>query len=91
MDDHRPLFSTFKPISEDNMASAKPGPDMTLVQPWGEEQSLGHQDTHSRVGRGAAMGPSPSARHPSVPELTHLQRPCPLGLHQEPRAGTEHP
>ncbi|XP_010562496.1 PREDICTED: SH2 domain-containing protein 2A [Haliaeetus leucocephalus] len=75
MDDHRPLFSTFKPISEDNMASAKPGPDMTLVQPWGEEQSLGHQDTHSRVPASSWPSPpgwSPQAGNPQ-PELVALR------------------
>ncbi|XP_074896999.1 SH2 domain-containing protein 2A [Buteo buteo] len=75
MDDHRPLFSTFKPISEDNMASAKPGPNMTLVQPWGEEQSLGHQDTHSRVP--ASSWPSPPGWSPQAgdprPELVALR------------------
>ncbi|KAF1466901.1 SH2 domain-containing protein 2A, partial [Spheniscus demersus] len=49
MDDDRPLFSTFKPIGEDNTASAKPGPDTTPVQPQGAEQPPGHHDTDSRV------------------------------------------
>ncbi|NXF67543.1 SH22A protein, partial [Ciccaba nigrolineata] len=57
-DDDRPLFSTFKPISEDNTASAKPGASTTPVQPQGTEQLLGHHDTRSRVGREAAKGSS---------------------------------
>ncbi|NXJ56801.1 SH22A protein, partial [Spizaetus tyrannus] len=71
MDVHHPLFSTFKPISEDNMASAKPGPDMTLVRPWGEEQSLGHQDTHTSSWL-SPPGWSPQARDPR-PELVGLR------------------
>ncbi|NXT43599.1 SH22A protein, partial [Pelecanoides urinatrix] len=63
MDDDRPLFSTFKPISKDNKASAKPGPDATPVQPQGAEQPRRHQDTDGRVGRGAAKGPCPPGLH----------------------------
>ncbi|GAB0200919.1 SH2 domain-containing protein 2A [Grus japonensis] len=47
MDDDRPLFSTFKPISENNTASTKPAPVLTPVQP------QGHHDTHGRVPRGS--------------------------------------
>ncbi|NXH69309.1 SH22A protein, partial [Hydrobates tethys] len=54
LDDDRPLFSTFKPIGEDK-ASAKPGPDTTLVQPQGAEQPPRHHDIDGRVG-GAAKG-----------------------------------
>ncbi|XP_065509940.1 SH2 domain-containing protein 2A [Caloenas nicobarica] len=49
MDGDRPLFSTFKPIIEDNVASARTGPDTSPVQPQGAEQPPGHRDTHSRV------------------------------------------
>ncbi|NXE84180.1 SH22A protein, partial [Cochlearius cochlearius] len=67
MDDGHPLFSTFKPIGEENKASTKLGPDTTPVQPPGAEQPLGHHDTDGRVGRGAAKGPSPPpACHPST-------------------------
>lgn len=59
MDDARPLFSTFKPIGEDNKASAKPGPNTTPVQPQRAEQPRGHHDADGRVGRGAAKGPFP--------------------------------
>ncbi|XP_074709211.1 SH2 domain-containing protein 2A isoform X1 [Strix uralensis] len=55
-DDDRPLFSTFKPISEDNTASAKPGASATPVQPQGTEQLLGHHDTRSRAAAGARCG-----------------------------------
>ncbi|KFQ91113.1 SH2 domain-containing protein 2A, partial [Nipponia nippon] len=72
MDDDRPLFSTFKPISEDNMASAKPGPNTTPVQPQGAEQRPGHQDTEGRVGHGAAKGWSPLEGDPR-PELVALR------------------
>ncbi|KAF1492250.1 SH2 domain-containing protein 2A, partial [Pygoscelis antarcticus] len=66
MDDDRPLFSTFKPIGEDNRTSAKPGPDTTPVQPQGAEQPPGHHDTDGRVGRGAVKGDgvAPSASPP---------------------------
>ncbi|XP_075593628.1 SH2 domain-containing protein 2A isoform X2 [Balearica regulorum gibbericeps] len=51
MDDDRPLFSTFKPISENTTASTKPAPVLTPVQP------QGHHATHGRVppGSGAAL------------------------------------
>ncbi|NWH47523.1 SH22A protein, partial [Fregata magnificens] len=65
MGDDRPLFSTFKPIGEDNPASAKPGPNTTPVQPQRAEQPPGHHNTDGRVGRGVAEGPSPAAHHPS--------------------------
>ncbi|NXJ40579.1 SH22A protein, partial [Ciconia maguari] len=68
MDDDRPLFSTFKPIGEDNTASTKPGPDTTPVQPQGAEQPPGHYDTDGRVGRGAAKGSWPSPPGSSPPE-----------------------
>lgn len=88
MDDDRPLFSTFKPIGEDNTASAKPGPDTTPVQPQGAEQPPGHHDTDGRVGHRAVKGLSPPAPRPCAPELMHPQGPCPPGLHPEPRAGS---
>ncbi|KAF1601413.1 UNVERIFIED_CONTAM: SH2 domain-containing protein 2A, partial [Eudyptes pachyrhynchus] len=75
MDDDRPLFSTFKPIGEDNTASAKPGPDTTPVQPQGAEQPPAHHDTDGRVGRGAVKGLSPPAPRPCAPELMHPQGP----------------
>ncbi|CAM9988829.1 unnamed protein product [Bubo scandiacus] len=56
-DDDRPLFSTFKPISEDNTASAKLGPSTTPVQPQGAEQLPGHHDTRSRVPPGSLLSP----------------------------------
>ncbi|NXX52537.1 SH22A protein, partial [Scopus umbretta] len=57
MDDNRPLFGTFKPIGEDNVASAKPGPDMTPVQPQGAEQPPGHHNTDGRVPPGSWPSP----------------------------------
>ncbi|XP_037226858.1 SH2 domain-containing protein 2A isoform X2 [Falco rusticolus] len=66
MDDDRPLFSTFKPLGEDNTASTKPGRDTTRDQPQGAEQPLGHNDTGGRVGQGVAKGPSPP-----VPPSSH--------------------
>ncbi|XP_009462705.1 PREDICTED: SH2 domain-containing protein 2A [Nipponia nippon] len=75
MDDDRPLFSTFKPISEDNMASAKPGPNTTPVQPQGAEQRPGHQDTEGRVPPGSWLSPpgwSPLEGDPR-PELVALR------------------
>ncbi|XP_074784875.1 SH2 domain-containing protein 2A [Athene noctua] len=57
MDDDRPLFSTFKPISEDNTASTKLGPSATLVQPQSAEQLPGHHDTCSRVPPGSSLSP----------------------------------
>ncbi|NXL68136.1 SH22A protein, partial [Chordeiles acutipennis] len=68
MDDDHPLFSTFKPIGEDT-ASTKPGPGTTPVRHWGAEQPLGHHHTHGRVGHGAVRRLSPTAPHPSTPEL----------------------
>ncbi|NXS47508.1 SH22A protein, partial [Balaeniceps rex] len=79
MDDNRPLFSTFKPIGEDNMASAKPGPDTTPVQPQGAEQPLGHHDTDGRVPPGS--WPSPPGW--SLPEGN--PRPELLALHARTR------
>ncbi|NWX52586.1 SH22A protein, partial [Steatornis caripensis] len=58
MDDDRPLFSTFKRVGEDNTASAEPGRSTAPAQPRGAEQPPGHHETRSRVGRGAAKGPS---------------------------------
>ncbi|XP_064899388.1 SH2 domain-containing protein 2A isoform X2 [Columba livia] len=49
MDGDRPLFSTFRPIGEDNVASGRIGPDTSLIQPQGAEQPPGHGDTHSTV------------------------------------------
>ncbi|XP_040433956.1 SH2 domain-containing protein 2A isoform X2 [Falco naumanni] len=66
MDDDRPLFSTFKPLGEDNTASTKPGHDTTWDQPQGAEQPLGHNDTGGRVGQGVAKGPLPP-----VPPSSH--------------------
>ncbi|NWU55454.1 SH22A protein, partial [Dromas ardeola] len=75
MDDDRPLFSTFKPVGEDNKASAKPGPNKTLVQPQGAEQAWGHHDTDGRVPSGS--WPSPPGRSPAEwdlrPELVALR------------------
>ncbi|NXQ80580.1 SH22A protein, partial [Nyctibius grandis] len=62
MDDNWPLSSTFRAISEDNMASTKPGSNMTPVQPWG------HHDTHGRV----PPGWSPLEGDPR-PELVALR------------------
>ncbi|NXN65398.1 SH22A protein, partial [Himantopus himantopus] len=64
MDDDRPLFSTFKPIGEDNKASAKVGPDTTWVQPQRAEQPVGHYNTDGRV----PPGSWPSPPSPSPPE-----------------------
>ncbi|KAM6037810.1 SH2 domain-containing protein 2A [Theristicus caerulescens] len=84
MDDDRPLFSTFKPIGEDNKASArlgpdtasaKPGPDATPLQPQGAEQCPGHQDTEGRVPPGSWLSP-PSCSMPEGdprPELVALR------------------
>ncbi|NXL40097.1 SH22A protein, partial [Glaucidium brasilianum] len=57
MDDDRPLFSTFKPISQDNTASTNPGPSTTPLQPQSAEQLPGHQDTCSRVPPGSSLSP----------------------------------
>ncbi|NXW38946.1 SH22A protein, partial [Phaetusa simplex] len=57
MDDARPHFSTFKPIGEDNKARAKPGPNVTLVQPKGAEQPQGHHNADSRVPPGSWLSP----------------------------------
>ncbi|NWT48723.1 SH22A protein, partial [Chroicocephalus maculipennis] len=69
MDDARPLFSTFKPIGEDNKASAKPGPNTTPVQPQGAEQPRGHHDADGRVGWGGCEGsvPPPQLTVPMSP------------------------
>ncbi|XP_072702571.1 LOW QUALITY PROTEIN: SH2 domain-containing protein 2A [Ciconia boyciana] len=75
MDDDRPLFSTFKPIGEDNTASTKPGPDTTPVQPQGAEQPPGHYDTDGRVPPGSWPSPpgsSPPEEDPR-PELVALR------------------
>ncbi|XP_055647810.1 LOW QUALITY PROTEIN: SH2 domain-containing protein 2A [Falco peregrinus] len=64
MDDDRPLFSTFKPLGEDNTASTKPGRDTTRDQPQGAEQPLGHNDTGGR----ALPGSWPSPPGWSLPE-----------------------
>ncbi|NWR55385.1 SH22A protein, partial [Bucorvus abyssinicus] len=68
MDDDRPLFSTFKPIGEDNAAGAKAGPHTSPVRPRGAEQPPGHPDASGRVGRGDAKGPSPQLPHPTPPQ-----------------------
>ncbi|KAM9214826.1 SH2 domain-containing protein 2A [Leptosomus discolor] len=74
-DDNHPLFSTFKPIREDNTASAKPGHNTTPVQPQGAEQPPGHHDTHHRVPPGS--WPSPLGWSPPEgdrrPELVALR------------------
>ncbi|NXL54430.1 SH22A protein, partial [Podilymbus podiceps] len=49
MDDDRPLFTTFKPIGKNKMADAKPGPDVSRVQPPGAEQPPGRRDADGRV------------------------------------------
>ncbi|KAK4807810.1 hypothetical protein QYF61_023643 [Mycteria americana] len=75
MDDDRPLFSTFKPIGEDNTASTKPGPDTTPVQPQGAEQPPGHRDTDGGVPPGSWPSP-PSSSPPEEdprPELVALR------------------
>ncbi|NWI51118.1 SH22A protein, partial [Calyptomena viridis] len=64
MDDDRPLFTTFKPIGEDN--TAKPGWDTTPVQPQGAEQPPGHQNRHGRDPPGSWPGSCP-------PELVALR------------------
>ncbi|XP_054038674.1 SH2 domain-containing protein 2A [Rissa tridactyla] len=75
VDDARPLFSTFKPIGEDNKASAKPGPNTTPVQPQGAEQPRGHHDADGRVPPGS--WPSPPGWSPADgdqrPELVALR------------------
>ncbi|KAM9264338.1 SH2 domain-containing protein 2A [Morus bassanus] len=55
VDEDRPLFSTFKPITEDKRQA---GPEVTLVQPRGAQQPPGHHDADSRVPPG--FWPSPS-------------------------------
>lgn len=90
MDGDRPLFNTFKPIGEDNVANARTGPDTTTLQPQGAEQPPGHRDTHGRVGHCAAKGPSPPGPHPSTPELTFPRGRCPEGS-RSPVRGAEHP
>ncbi|NXU37612.1 SH22A protein, partial [Drymodes brunneopygia] len=50
MDENRPLFITFKPLSEDNTAgAAKPAPSTAPTQPQGAEQSPGHHSRHGRL------------------------------------------
>ncbi|NXX74023.1 SH22A protein, partial [Urocolius indicus] len=69
MDDEQLLFSTFKPMAEDNTVGAKPGPSRTLVQP------PGHHDTGSRVSPCSWLSPaaqSPLEGQPG-PELEALQ------------------
>ncbi|NXC77186.1 SH22A protein, partial [Anhinga anhinga] len=66
VDEDHPLFSTFKPISED---ARQAGPEATPVQPRGAEQPPGHHGTDGRVGHGAAEGPSPPSRR-SWPSLS---------------------
>ncbi|NWQ98147.1 SH22A protein, partial [Burhinus bistriatus] len=56
-DDGHPLFSTFKPIAEDNKASAKAGPDTTPLQLQGAEQALGHRNADGRVPPGSWLSP----------------------------------
>ncbi|OPJ82575.1 SH2 domain-containing protein 2A [Patagioenas fasciata monilis] len=68
MDGDRPLFSTFRPISKDNVASARIGPDTGPVQPQGAEQPPGHRDTHSTV-----PPVSPPAEVAPRPELLALR------------------
>ncbi|NXO56801.1 SH22A protein, partial [Aramus guarauna] len=63
MDDDRPLFSTFKPISKSDAASTKPAPILTPVQP------QGHHNTHGRVGHRAAKGPAHPGLRPLSPSL----------------------
>ncbi|XP_067169243.1 SH2 domain-containing protein 2A [Apteryx mantelli] len=60
MDDNRPLFSTFKPISKDEASRGAP------AQPWRAEPPPGCQDTCGRVSPGSC--PAPASR-----ELAALQ------------------
>ncbi|XP_064330947.1 SH2 domain-containing protein 2A [Phalacrocorax carbo] len=55
MDEDRPLFSTFKPISEEKHQA---GPEATPVQHRGAEQPPGHHDTDGRVLPGSWASPS---------------------------------
>ncbi|NWX23823.1 SH22A protein, partial [Aegotheles bennettii] len=84
MGDDRPLFSTFKPISEDNTARAELGPDTTPVQPPGH---------HSTVPQGSWLSPlgqSPPEGDPQ-PELVALHAQTRLWFEQTQawRLGTE--
>ncbi|NXT78719.1 SH22A protein, partial [Zapornia atra] len=72
MDEDRPLFSTFKPLSENSRTSAKPGPAPSPTQPQGAEQPPGH---HSRARTGSwpwLPGWSPLEWDPQ-PELVALR------------------
>ncbi|NWI86193.1 SH22A protein, partial [Pitta sordida] len=69
IDEDRPLFTTFKPIDEDN--TPKPGRDTTPVQPQGAEQSPGHDNRHGRVLPSWSSWPSPAGWLP--PELVALR------------------
>ncbi|KAM6330913.1 SH2 domain-containing protein 2A [Alca torda] len=69
MDDARPLFSTFKPIAEDNKASAKPGPNTSPLQPRGAEQPWGHHDADGRVPPGSWPPPAEGDLRPELVAL----------------------
>ncbi|NXO31309.1 SH22A protein, partial [Cisticola juncidis] len=49
MDDDHPLFTTFKPLGEDNTARAKPASNTTPSQPQGAELLPGQPNRHGRV------------------------------------------
>ncbi|XP_064355065.1 SH2 domain-containing protein 2A isoform X1 [Dromaius novaehollandiae] len=51
MDDDRPLFSTFKPVSEDKASRGVP------AEPWRAEAPLGCQDTSGRLSPGSCPAP----------------------------------
>ncbi|NXU20060.1 SH22A protein, partial [Pardalotus punctatus] len=76
MDDDRPLFITFKPLGEDNMARAKPVPNTMPIQPQvTTEQSPGHHNRHGRVPPGS-WSPPPAQSLPERdprPELVGLR------------------
>ncbi|NXV52903.1 SH22A protein, partial [Uria aalge] len=72
MDDARPLFSTFKPIAEDNKASTKPRPSPAKpspLQPWGAEQPRGHHDADGRVPPGSRSSPAEGDLRPELVAL----------------------
>ncbi|NXI90473.1 SH22A protein, partial [Psophia crepitans] len=79
LDDDHPLFSPLDAISENNMASAVPGPGLTPVQPWGGAQPPGHHDTHGRVPAGS--GPALPGWSPPEGDL----RPELVALHAQTR------
>ncbi|NXV24090.1 SH22A protein, partial [Cepphus grylle] len=69
MDDARPLFSTFKPIAEDNKASAKLGPNTSPVQSRGAKQPRGHHNADGRVPPGSWPCPAEGDLRPELVAL----------------------